>query len=80
MSVSKPRPSDFPILVLFVVGGITCSEVRQIREALATHRTNTQVIRMTELIIWHLPSNPRALKGLKMAAFLKYHSSYIEKS
>ncbi|XP_031556995.1 sec1 family domain-containing protein 2-like [Actinia tenebrosa] len=44
MNVSKPRPNGLPFLVLFVIGGITCSEVQQIREALAAHRCNIQVI------------------------------------
>lgn len=43
MNVSKPRPNDHPLLVLYIVGGITCSEVHQIREALAAYHPNTQV-------------------------------------
>ena len=43
MNVSKPRPDDHPLLVLYIVGGITCSEVHQIREALAAYHPNTQV-------------------------------------
>lgn len=43
MNVSKPRPNDHPLLVLFIVGGVTCSEVHQIREALAAYHPNTQV-------------------------------------
>lgn len=44
MNVSKPRPNDHPLLVLFIVGGITCSEVHQIREALAAYHPNTQLL------------------------------------
>ncbi|XP_070581895.1 sec1 family domain-containing protein 2-like isoform X2 [Ptychodera flava] len=44
MTVSKPRPNDHPLLVLFIVGGVTCSEVRQIKEAVAAHKTNIQVV------------------------------------
>lgn len=43
MNVSKPRPNDHPLLVLFIVGGVTCSEVHQIREALAAYHPNIQV-------------------------------------
>ena len=43
MNVSKPRPNDHPLLVIFIVGGVTCSEVHQIREALAGYHPNTQV-------------------------------------
>lgn len=49
MNVSKPRPNDHPLLVLFIVGGITCSEVHQIREALAAYHPNTQV---RALLLW----------------------------
>ncbi|XP_020629281.1 sec1 family domain-containing protein 2-like [Orbicella faveolata] len=44
MNVSKPRPNDHPLLVLYIVGGITCSEVHQIREALAAYHPNTQLL------------------------------------
>lgn len=44
MNVSKPRPNDHPLLVLFLVGGITCSEVHQIREAFAAYHPNTQLL------------------------------------
>lgn len=44
MNVSKPRPNNHPLLVLFVVGGITCSEVYQIREALAAYHPKTQLL------------------------------------
>ena len=47
MNVSKPRPNDHPLLVLFIVGGVTCSEVHQIREALAAYHPNTQVRHLT---------------------------------
>ncbi|XP_077986469.1 sec1 family domain-containing protein 2-like [Glandiceps talaboti] len=44
MKVSKPRPNDHPLLILFVVGGVTCSEVRLIREAVSSYKPSTQVI------------------------------------
>ena len=43
MSSARPRPSDHPLLVLFVVGGVTCWEVRRLREVLAAHHTKVQV-------------------------------------
>lgn len=54
MNVSKPRPNDHPLLVLFVVGGITCSEVHQIREALAAYHPNTQVRNKTLQNSWYI--------------------------
>ncbi|XP_019643683.1 PREDICTED: sec1 family domain-containing protein 2-like isoform X2 [Branchiostoma belcheri] len=44
MSVSKPRPSDHPLLMVYVVGGVTCQEVRLIREAVAAAKTETEVV------------------------------------
>ncbi|EDO38307.1 predicted protein [Nematostella vectensis] len=43
MNVSKPRPNDLPLLVFFIIGGVTCSEVKQIKEAVTSHHPNTQV-------------------------------------
>ncbi|XP_078685938.1 sec1 family domain-containing protein 2-like isoform X1 [Branchiostoma floridae x Branchiostoma belcheri] len=44
MSVSKPRPSDHALLMVYVVGGVTCQEVRLIREAVAAAKTETEVV------------------------------------
>ncbi len=43
MNVSKPHPSDHPVLFLFVVGGVTCSEIQQINEFISSQNINTQV-------------------------------------
>ncbi|PIK38839.1 putative sec1 family domain-containing protein 2 [Apostichopus japonicus] len=44
MNVSKPRPSDNPLLILFVIGGVTLSEVKLIKEAVNAKSSKTQVI------------------------------------
>ncbi|XP_041370834.1 sec1 family domain-containing protein 2-like [Gigantopelta aegis] len=44
MSVSKPRPSDHPLLILYVVGGITSTEVKQIRDVINKTKPSTQVV------------------------------------
>nr|XP_054770138.1 sec1 family domain-containing protein 2-like [Lytechinus pictus] len=44
MNVGKPRPSDHPLFIIFMVGGITCSEVKQIKETVASLSPNTQVV------------------------------------
>ena len=41
MNVSKPRPSDHPLLIVFVVGGITPTEVKQMKDAVS--KSNVQV-------------------------------------
>ena len=43
MSSARPRPSHHPLLILFVVGGVTCAEVRQIQDIVASHKTNVRV-------------------------------------
>jgi len=34
MNVTKPRPDDHPLLILFIVGGITWYEIKTIQETL----------------------------------------------
>ena len=43
MNVSKPRPSDHPLLIVFVIGGVTSTEVRQIKEVVSSAKPDTQV-------------------------------------
>uniref|UniRef100_A0A8C1X0E8 Uncharacterized protein n=1 Tax=Cyprinus carpio TaxID=7962 RepID=A0A8C1X0E8_CYPCA len=43
MKVTRPHPSDHPLLFLFLVGGVTPSELRLIREVVSTHKSGTQV-------------------------------------
>ena len=43
MNVAKPRPDDHNILYLFVIGGITFHEVKEIREAVKKLRPSAQV-------------------------------------
>ncbi|XP_038572436.1 sec1 family domain-containing protein 2 [Micropterus salmoides] len=44
MKVSRPHPGDNPMLFLFLVGGVTPSELRLIKEIVATHKPGTQVL------------------------------------
>ncbi|KAE8294511.1 Sec1 family domain-containing protein 2 Syntaxin-binding protein 1-like 1 [Larimichthys crocea] len=44
MKVSRPHPSDNPLLFLFLVGGVTPSELRLIKEVVAAHKPGTQVL------------------------------------
>ncbi len=43
MNVSKPRPGDQSVLIIFVLGGVTLTELRQIKEAVSASKTNVQV-------------------------------------
>jgi len=42
-AVSKARPGDQPLLIIFVIGGVSSTEVRQIRDVVAAAKTNVQV-------------------------------------
>ncbi|XP_074525225.1 sec1 family domain-containing protein 2 [Halichoeres trimaculatus] len=44
MKVSRPHPSDNPLLFLFLVGGVTPSELRLVKEVVSTHKPGTQVL------------------------------------
>ncbi|KAI5090421.1 sec1 family domain-containing protein 2, partial [Silurus meridionalis] len=43
MKVNRPHPSDHSLLFLFMVGGVTASELRMIREVVSTHKPGTRV-------------------------------------
>lgn len=42
-AASKPRPGDQSLLIIFVIGGVASTEVRQIRDVVASAKTNIQV-------------------------------------
>ncbi|MED6265564.1 Sec1 domain-containing protein 2 [Characodon lateralis] len=42
--VSRPRPSDNPLLFLFLVGGVTPSELRLIKDTVSKLKPETQVL------------------------------------
>ncbi|XP_061681801.1 sec1 family domain-containing protein 2 [Syngnathoides biaculeatus] len=44
MKVSRPHPSDNPLVFLFLVGGVTPSELRLVKETLATLKPESQVL------------------------------------
>ncbi|XP_031198590.1 sec1 family domain-containing protein 2 isoform X1 [Mastomys coucha] len=44
MKVSRPHPSDHPLLILFVVGGITVAEAKMVKDLVASLKPGTQVM------------------------------------
>uniref|UniRef100_A0A3B4XHE0 Sec1 family domain containing 2 n=1 Tax=Seriola lalandi dorsalis TaxID=1841481 RepID=A0A3B4XHE0_SERLL len=44
LQVSRPHPSDNPVLLLFLVGGVTPSELRLVKEVVTTHKPGTQQV------------------------------------
>lgn len=41
--VTRPHPGDNPLLILFLVGGVTASELRLVKEVVSTHKPGSQV-------------------------------------
>ncbi|KAM8969889.1 LOW QUALITY PROTEIN: sec1 family domain-containing protein 2 [Sarcophilus harrisii] len=44
MKVSRPHPGDHPLLILFVVGGVTISEAKMVKDLVSSLKPGTQVI------------------------------------
>ncbi|XP_040190813.1 sec1 family domain-containing protein 2 [Rana temporaria] len=44
MKVSRPHPADSPLLILFVIGGVTVSEVRMMKDLVSTLKPSVQVV------------------------------------
>ncbi|XP_060569466.1 sec1 family domain-containing protein 2-like [Ruditapes philippinarum] len=42
--VSKPRPSDHPLMILFIVGGVNCTEVKQIKDVFNHYKPGCQIM------------------------------------
>ncbi|MGH0150886.1 UNVERIFIED_CONTAM: hypothetical protein FKN15_056246 [Acipenser sinensis] len=51
MKVSRPHPSDHPLLILFVVGGVTPSEVHLIKEVVSSHKSALQIIVLSSRLL-----------------------------
>ncbi|NXX88089.1 SCFD2 protein, partial [Centropus bengalensis] len=43
MKVNRPHPGDHPLLIIFMVGGVTVSEVKMVKDLVATRKPGTQV-------------------------------------
>lgn len=43
-AMTKPRPSDNPVLIIFVLGGITSQEVRLVKETVSASKSPVQVM------------------------------------
>ncbi|XP_074085536.1 sec1 family domain-containing protein 2 [Macrotis lagotis] len=44
MKVSRPHPGDHPLLILFVIGGVTISEAKMVKDLVSSLKPGTQVI------------------------------------
>ncbi|NXY81624.1 SCFD2 protein, partial [Alcedo cyanopectus] len=42
MKVNRPHPGDHPLLIIFMLGGVTVSEVKMVKDLVATRKPGTQ--------------------------------------
>ncbi|NXG26811.1 SCFD2 protein, partial [Dromaius novaehollandiae] len=45
MKVIRPHPGDHPLLIIYMIGGVTVSEVKMVKDMVATRKPGTQVQR-----------------------------------
>ncbi|XP_004681353.1 PREDICTED: sec1 family domain-containing protein 2 [Condylura cristata] len=57
MKVSRPHPSDHPLLILFVVGGVTISEAKMVKDLVLSLKPGTQIIVLSTRLLkpLHIP-------------------------
>ena len=53
MPVSKPRPSDYPNIIFFVVGGITPAEIKMIKDSALMYNSTAKVYIGSNKILGH---------------------------
>ncbi|XP_077158093.1 sec1 family domain-containing protein 2 [Paroedura picta] len=51
MKVSRPHPSDHPLLILFMVGGVTVPEVKMVKDILSAHKPGAQIIVLSSALL-----------------------------
>lgn len=52
LQVNRPHPGDHPLLIIFMVGGVTVSEVKMVKDLVATRKPGTQVEIARSVPIW----------------------------
>ncbi|NXY59377.1 SCFD2 protein, partial [Callaeas wilsoni] len=51
MKVNRPHPGDHPLLIIFMVGGVSVSEVKIVKDLVATRKPGTQVIVLSSVLL-----------------------------
>ncbi|XP_068536430.1 sec1 family domain-containing protein 2 [Anas acuta] len=51
MKVNRPHPGDHPLLIIFMVGGVTVSEVKMVKDLVATRKPGTQVLVLSTALL-----------------------------
>ncbi|NWR29967.1 SCFD2 protein, partial [Tachuris rubrigastra] len=51
MKVNRPHPGDHPLLIIFMVGGVSVSEVKMVKDLVATRKPGTQVMVLSSALL-----------------------------
>ncbi|XP_062991844.1 sec1 family domain-containing protein 2 [Elgaria multicarinata webbii] len=51
MKVSRPHPSDHPLVIIFMVGGVTVSEVKMVKDLVTAQKPGVQVIVLSTTLL-----------------------------
>ncbi|NWS98340.1 SCFD2 protein, partial [Mionectes macconnelli] len=51
MKVNRPHPGDHPLLIIFMVGGVSVSEVKMVKDLVAARKPGTQVIMLSSALL-----------------------------
>ncbi|XP_067154159.1 sec1 family domain-containing protein 2 [Apteryx mantelli] len=51
MKVNRPHPGDHPLLIIYMIGGVTVSEVKMVKDLVATHKPGTQVLVLSSALL-----------------------------
>ncbi|NXT62922.1 SCFD2 protein, partial [Chaetops frenatus] len=49
--VNRPHPGDHPLLIIFMVGGVSVSEVKMVKDLVAARKPGTQVIVLSSVLL-----------------------------
>ncbi|NWY94513.1 SCFD2 protein, partial [Loxia curvirostra] len=51
MKMNRPHPGDHPLLIIFMVGGVAVSEVKMVKDLVASRKPGTQVIVLSSVLL-----------------------------
>ncbi|XP_062430506.1 sec1 family domain-containing protein 2 [Rhea pennata] len=51
MKVNRPHPGDHPLLIIYMIGGVTVSEVKMVKDLVATRKPGTQVLVLSSALL-----------------------------
>ncbi|XP_064367227.1 sec1 family domain-containing protein 2 isoform X2 [Dromaius novaehollandiae] len=49
--VIRPHPGDHPLLIIYMIGGVTVSEVKMVKDMVATRKPGTQVLVLSSALL-----------------------------